>query len=117
MDTKWGRGQWDELGDWNRHIYAIDSMCEIDRGFPDGSVSKESTCHVRDTGDINPWGLGMQGSIPGSGRSPGGGHSNPLQCSCMENPMDREAWRATVYRVTKGQTQLKQLSTYAHKID
>ena len=39
------------------------------------------------------------GSIPGSGRSPGAGHGNPLQCSCLENPMDRGAWRATVHRV------------------
>ena len=43
-------------------------------------------------------------SIPGSGRSPGGGHSNPLQYSCLENPMDRGAWQATVRRVTKSQT-------------
>ena len=41
------------------------------------------------------------GSIPGSGRSPGGGHGNPLQCSCLENPMDRGAWRVTVHRVAK----------------
>ena len=42
--------------------------------------------------------------IPGSGRSPGGGHGNPLQYSCLENPMDRGAWRATVHRVTKSRT-------------
>ena len=41
------------------------------------------------------------GSISGSGRSPGGGHGCPLQYSCMENPMDRGAWRATVYRVAE----------------
>ena len=41
------------------------------------------------------------GSVPGSGRSPGGGLGNPLQYSCLENPMDRGAWRATVHRVTK----------------
>ena len=41
------------------------------------------------------------GSIPGSGRSPGGGHGNPLQCSCLENPMDRGAWEAMVYRVAE----------------
>ena len=41
------------------------------------------------------------GSIPGLGRSPGGGHDNPLQCSCLENPMDRGAWWATVHRVPK----------------
>ena len=39
------------------------------------------------------------GLIPGSGRSPGGGHGNPLQYSCLENPMDREAWRVTVHRI------------------
>ena len=43
--------------------------------------------------------------------SPGGGHGNPLQCSCLENPMDRGAWQATVHRVAKGRTQLKQLHT------
>ena len=41
------------------------------------------------------------GSIPGSGKSPGGGHSNPLQYSCLENPMDRGAWRARVHEVAK----------------
>ena len=44
--------------------------------------------------------------IPGSGRSSGGGHGNPLQCSCLENPMDRGAWQVTVHRVAKSQTQL-----------
>ena len=47
------------------------------------------------------------GSIPGLGRSPGGGYGSPLQCSHLENPMDRGAWRATVHGVTKSQTQLK----------
>ena len=47
------------------------------------------------------------GSIPGSGRSPGGGHGNPLQYSSLETPLDRGAWRATVHRVTKNRTQLK----------
>ena len=54
-------------------------------GFPGGSVGKESACNA---GDL--------GSISGSGRSPGEGKGNPLQCSCLENPMDRGAWRATV---------------------
>ena len=53
------------------------------------------------------------GSTPGSERSPGGGHGNPLQYSCLENPMDRGAWWATVRRVTKSQTWLKCLSTHA----
>ena len=43
-------------------------------------------------------------SIPGSGRSPGGGHGNPLQSSCLENLMNREAWQVTVHRVTKSWT-------------
>ena len=50
---------------------------------------------------------GVMGSIPGSGRSPGGGHGNPLNYSCLENPMDRGAWWATVHWVTKSQTRLK----------
>ena len=50
-------------------------------------------------------------SIPGSGRSPEEGNGNPLQYSCLENPMDRGAWLATVHRVTKSWTQLKQFST------
>ena len=51
------------------------------------------------------------GSTPGLGRSPGGGHGNPLQYFCLENPTDRGAWRATAHRVSKSRTQLRQLST------
>ena len=69
-------------------------------GFPGGSDGKESTCNV---GDL--------GSIYGLGRSPGRGHSNTLQYSCLENPMDRGAWQATVHRVAKSWTGLKRLST------
>ena len=65
------------------------------QGFPSGSDSKKSACNV-----------GNQDSIPGSGRSPGGGHGNPLQYSCLENSMDRGAWRATIHGVTKSQTRL-----------
>ena len=54
------------------------------------------------TGDLRD-----AGSIPGLGRSPGGGYGNPLQYSCLENPMDRGAWQAKVRRVPKSQTQLK----------
>ena len=57
-------------------------------GFPGGSDSKESACDA-----------GEPGSIPGSARSPGEGNGNPLQYSCLENPMDRGAWRATVHIV------------------
>ena len=51
------------------------------------------------------------GSIAGSGRSPGGGNGNPLQYSCLENPMDKGAWWAMVYRVTKSWIQVKRLSS------
>ena len=54
-----------------------------------------------------PANAGDAGLFPGSGRSPGGGHCNPLQYSCLENPMGREAWWATVYSVTKSQTPLE----------
>ena len=64
-------------------------------GCPGGSDGKESACNA---GDL--------GSIPGLGRSPGEGNGNPLQYSCLENPMDRGAWWATVHGVTKSQTRL-----------
>ena len=54
------------------------------------------------------------GSIPGSGRSPGGGNGNPLQYSCLENPTDRGAQQATVHGVTQSQTRLERLSTHTH---
>ena len=50
------------------------------------------------------------GSIPVSERSPGGGHGHPLQCSCLENPMDRGAWWATVHGVAKSQTRQSNLA-------
>ena len=55
---------------------------------------------------------GHLGSIPGSGRSPGEGNSNPLQYSCLENPTNREAWEAIVHGVTKSWTGLKRLNTH-----
>ena len=64
-------------------------------GFPSGSYGKESACNA-----------GNLGSISGSGRSPGEGNGNPLQYSCLENPVDREAWHVAVHGVAKSQTQL-----------
>ena len=58
--------------------------------FPCNSVGKESACNA---GDL--------GSIPGSGKSPGEGNSNPFQYSCLENPMDRGTWQATVHGVAQ----------------
>ena len=59
-------------------------------GLPGGSEVKVSACNV---GDL--------GSVPELGRSPGEGNGNPLQYSCLENPMDREAWKATVHGVAR----------------
>ena len=59
-------------------------------GFPNGVVVKNPPANVGDTG-----------SIPGLGRAPGGGNGNPLQCSCLENPIDKGAWRAMVLRVAE----------------
>ena len=53
-----------------------------------------------------PANVGDAGSIPGPGRSPGGGNGNPLQHSCLENPMDRGAWQAIVHEVAKSCTRL-----------
>ena len=73
-------------------------------GFPDGSDSKESACNERDPG-----------LIPGSGRSPGKGNGNPLQYSCLENPMNRGAWWTTVHGVAKSRTRLSNwVRTHTH---
>ena len=56
------------------------------------------------------------GSISGLGRSPGGGQDNPLHYSCLENPMDRGVWWATVHSVTKSQTGLKGISMHAGRV-
>ena len=75
-------------------------------GLRSGLSSQESACNAGDVEDL--------GSIPGSGRSPGGGHGNPFQYSYLENLMDRGAWWAVVHGVTKNQTWLKQLSTQTY---
>ena len=70
------------------------------KGFPGGAEVKASACNV---GDL--------GSIPGSGRAPGEGNGNPLQCSCLENPRNRGAWGAAIYGVAQSRTRLKWLSS------
>ena len=72
-------------------------------------MSKEPTCQRRQLWRLSP-SLGDTSdaaSIPGSRRSPGGGHGSALQYFCLKNPMERGAWWATVHRVTKSWTQLK----------
>ena len=72
------------------HKYMCLCLERID--FPGDLDGKESACNA-----------GYLGSIPGSGSSPREGNGNPLQYSCLENPMDRGAWQAAVHRVTKSQ--------------
>ena len=83
------------------------------KGFPGGSVVNNLPANAGDTGDMD--------LIPGVGRSPGRGNGNPLQYSCLENPMDRAAWRARVLGVTKSQTRLTDehphtITDYYHSI-
>ena len=91
--------------DWvtNTNIF---TYIYVDMCFPCGARGKESPANAGDRRDTS--------SIPGSGRSPAGGHGNPLQYSCLENPMDNGTWRATVSRVAKSQTWLKWLCTHAY---
>ena len=75
-------------------------------GFPDGTSGKEPACQCRR--------YERCGFDPGVGKIPWGGHGNPLQSSCLENPMDKRALWATVHGVTTGKTRLKQLSMHTH---
>ena len=70
-------------------------------GFPGSSDGKEFACSVGDPA-----------LIPGSGRSPEEGNGNPVQYSCLENPLDRGAWRATVHEVTKSRTRLSDFTHF-----
>ena len=81
-----------------------ESVKNLDETRPGGPVVQNPPANAGDARDL--------GSIPDSGRSPGKGKGNALQYSCLENPMDRGAWRATVHRVTQRQTLLKRLSTH-----
>ena len=79
-------------------LAGFQGLAEFTLGFPSGSVIKNPPANAGDARDV--------GSIPGSGRSPGVGNGHPLQYFCLENPMNRGAWRATVHGVAKIQTWL-----------
>ena len=89
---------------WNSVIW---DWADFMESFPGGSVVKNQPANAGATGDV--------GLIARSGRSQGGGNGNP-QNSCLENPMDRGAWRATVHRVTKSWTQLSDWA-HTHRLD
>ena len=82
------------------------NCCTDDKGFPGDISGKESACQYRKLRDTS--------LILGLGRSPGGRHGNLLQYSCLENPMDRGAWRILIRRVTKSWKPLKQHSRHTH---
>ena len=85
------------------YTFWANSFVSIPKG---GTRGKEPVCQGRRHRD--------EGLIPGSGRSPGEEHGNPLQYSCLENPMDRGAWWATVHRIAKRQTRLKLFNMRTH---
>ena len=95
----------------HRHLDSQPGFCFYP-GFPGGSDSKESTCNAGDPSLIPGLGRSWVGKIlgwedPGLGRSPGERNGNPLQYSCLENPMDRGAGLASFHRVTQSRTWLK----------
>ena len=103
MDLEWlgavGYGQgWERMG--LGYVFNV-KMC-----FSSGAVVKNPPANAGDSRDV--------GSIPGLRRSPGIGNGNPLQYSCLENPMYRGAWQATVHRVTKSQTRLSDWARRSH---
>ena len=88
------------------HLWSISSTCGVfnpplNEGFGASQVALVVKNLPANSGDVRDASL-----IPGSGRSPGGGHGNPLQYSCLENPMDRGAWRATVPGLSRSRTWL-----------
>ena len=88
------------LSNDNKHYLSAHSdnikVRMVNSGLPFcGSAGKESACNAGDLGSVPRW-----------GRSPGGGHGNPLQYSCLENPIDRGAWRAIVHGIAESQALL-----------
>ena len=82
-----GIGDICKMGDNRENIWY--TVYDI-QDFPTGASGKETVCNARDLSSVLKW-----------GGSPGGGHGNPLQYSCLENPMDRGSWQATVHGVAK----------------
>ena len=98
---------WSLFSNWSQYSRELNTHT-INSGLPWWPSSKESVCNSG-----TAWDLGL---IPGSGTFPGGGHGNPLQYSCLENPTDRGAQRVAVRGVAKSQTQPKWVSMYTPTI-
>ena len=84
-------------------VIGVEPKHQCNGAYQVALLVKNPSASARDARDM--------GSVPGSGRSPGGGHGSPLPYSCLENPMDRGAWQATVNGVTQSRTRLKGLSS------
>ena len=91
-------------GDLNGRKSKKEGIYVYGGAFQVALAAKNSPANAEASGDMC--------SIPGSGRSPGEGHDNPLQYSCLENPMDREAWWATVHGVAKSGTRLSDATAH-----
>ena len=100
-DSPWGRKEWDTT----EGLHFLFSPLF---GLAGGASGKESTSQCRRHRDVD--------SIPGSGRSPGGGHGNPFQYSCLEDPVDPGAWWATVHEVTKASHMTEHISPLSYLI-
>ena len=96
-----------QKGHKHTHTHTQTHISHI-HGLPWGLSGKKSACNAGAAGDV--------GSIPGLGRYPGKGKGNPLQYSCLEDPMERGAWWATVHRIAKTWTRLKRLGMHTHLI-
>ena len=94
------------IAGWLFTHWTMRELGKCNLGLPQWLSTQESACNAGSAGDA--------GSMPGSGRSPGGVHGSPLQKSCLENPVDRGAWRAIVHRVAKSWTQLKWLNMHTN---
>ena len=94
---------WTRLKRHSMHKPGPSSASVVAQSLKNSPVMQETACSAGDTREAS--------SLPGSGRSPGVVNGNPLQYSCLKNPMDRGAWWATVHRVAKSQAQLSNWTT------
>ena len=104
--------------DWATVSFCMSTAFPVSKEFsPTAAILRERLSPLFHGGEpsANAGYLRDAGSIPGLGRSPGEGYGNPRQYFCLENPIDRGAWQATVHGVAKSWTQLKQFSTHAQR--
>ena len=122
MDRRWKGSADKELREvlkffrWQPAISLLPTWTKASRGWNLGFYEQASQVALVRNLPASAGDMRDMDSVSGSGRSPGGGHSNPLQYSCLENPMDRGTWQATVHRFAKSGTQLKWLNRHTHTL-